>query len=171
MKVSLKGFQSHITWLRLLTQIGRTSVRPLKLTMGIKAYHKTVSFRKAVLERNTSTGSEIFSLLICLVVLSVFTPVLRLTAPKFGHCHCPKMQHSTSGWLASLRNVFALRFLILLDAFYVVHSQAKWLLWRHLQTLSFYIKYIATLWVRRINWLQLFFWHRRLLSFWRIFLK
>ena len=32
-----------------------------------------------------------------------------------------------------------------------MHSQAKWLLWRHLLTFSFYIKHIATRWVRRIN--------------------
>ena len=166
MKVSLKGFQSHITWLRLLTQIGRTSVRPLKLTMGIKAYHKIVSWRKAVLERNTSTGSEIFSLLICLVVLSVFTPVVRLFAPKFGHCHCPKMQTFHFRLTCVAQNFLCLSFLIPLESVLCGAFSGE-----VTSMTSPPHAHIATRWVRWINKLQLFFWHRRLLSFWRIFRK
>ena len=62
-----------------------------------------------------------------------------------------KCKHSTSGWLASLRNVFALSSLILLECVLCGAFSGEVTTMTSAPHVLFYIKHIATRWVRRIN--------------------
>ena len=73
---------------------------------------KIVSLSKGVFEPRTSTGSEDFSLLICLddikfVLLSFFTIIVTIWLKIWAKQSSKNKKRATSGWRVSLKNVVA----------------------------------------------------------------
>ena len=107
-----RKFDAHILNLLLCILLAET-IQLAEAIVILRVRSLTiVSLSKGVFERRTSTGSEDFSLLICLddikfALLSFFTIIVTIRMKIWAKQSFKNKKRATSGWRASLKNVVA----------------------------------------------------------------